>query len=76
MTRLLAALLLAASAVVAAPQPAACVACFQSFCTGSCAGNGCVCMFPPGEVTGSCWGASAVPDLLERGYTRAGEAAN
>lgn len=67
MIRFLAALLLAAAALTAG-QPALCVVCMQSFCAGSCAGQGCVCMVPPGQITGSCWGASAVPALLERGY--------
>lgn len=66
--RLLLALFLVTASVTLLGQPARCVVCMQAMCFGSCAGQGCVCMVPPGETSGSCWGASAVPHLVERGY--------
>jgi hypothetical protein len=67
MTRLLAALLLAASAVVAAPQPAACGFCPTYTCFGPCGGD-CVCLSKPGKMGGSCYGVQHRDAALARGW--------
>jgi len=67
MTRLVAALLLGFAALTVGAGPAECVWCSSTVCYGPC-GPPCVCLTPPGELQGTCYGAQAVPGLVGRGW--------
>lgn len=48
-------------------QPAECGYCPTYTCYGSCI-SPCVCLTPPGEVGGSCYGVERAPELIRRGW--------
>lgn len=61
MTRLLLATLAALALTHSAPPCRAAGSCPPGVCLGGDCGAGCVCVTPPGELFGSCWGFERAP---------------
>lgn len=66
---LFAAILIAAAGGLSfKPRTAICAYCPAYPCYGSCMGTGCICVTPPGQYSGMCYGAGMKEFFEAKGY--------